>query len=441
MDLRFGDSKPTDEERAAVDALLGPPAVLVGGRASDRGRRSALGPRRPGGAGAPRPAVAGAARGQRPGGLDQRGRARLHLPAADGAAGGGVRGGDVLRDVLREAAPARPSLHVCTDLACAARRAPGSCARARGAARPGGQPRDGVVWQPSPCLGLCERAPAAPGPRGRAAAEAIRRDGRRAAPAPPPASGAHATAERRPGGVPRPGAAAEEPPAGLAVPQAGDPSLVLLRRVGVVDPGSPRRLPRRTAGTRPAPGLRARPGRGDPRGHRRRGWSGRGGAAFPTGRKWQATARPARPAALPGLQRRRERAGHLQGPGDHGGRPVRAGRGDDDRGLRDRARTRATSTCAASTRARCAAWGTPSSRPGRAACSATTSSARGTPSTSRSGAARAPTSAARRPPSSTRSRATAASRAPSRRSRWRRACSASRPRSTTSRRWSTCCRS
>lgn len=25
MDLRFGDSKPTDEERAAVDALLGPP--------------------------------------------------------------------------------------------------------------------------------------------------------------------------------------------------------------------------------------------------------------------------------------------------------------------------------------------------------------------------------------------------------------------------------
>ncbi|MGE6736101.1 NADH-quinone oxidoreductase subunit E, partial [Streptomyces sp. NPDC059900] len=25
MDLHFGDSKPTDEERAAVDAVLGPP--------------------------------------------------------------------------------------------------------------------------------------------------------------------------------------------------------------------------------------------------------------------------------------------------------------------------------------------------------------------------------------------------------------------------------
>jgi NADH-quinone oxidoreductase subunit F len=25
VDLHFGDSKPTDEERAAVDALLGPP--------------------------------------------------------------------------------------------------------------------------------------------------------------------------------------------------------------------------------------------------------------------------------------------------------------------------------------------------------------------------------------------------------------------------------
>ena len=46
---------------------------------------------------------------------------------------------------------------------------------------------------------------------------------------------------------------------------------------------------------------------------------GRGGAAFPTGRKWEAVA-PGRGApALPRLQRRRVRARHLQGPRPDGG--------------------------------------------------------------------------------------------------------------------------
>ena len=52
---------------------------------------------------------------------------------------------------------------------------------------------------------------------------------------------------------------------------------------------------------------------------------------FPTGRKWEAVARDAGAAALPGLQRRRVRARHLQGSRADGGRPVRGGRGDDDR--------------------------------------------------------------------------------------------------------------
>ena len=77
---------------------------------------------------------------------------------------------------------------------------------------------------------------------------------------------------------------------------------------------------------------------------------GRGGAAFPTGRKWEAVARAAGAAALPGLQRRRVRAGHVQGPRADRGRPVRGHRGDDDRRLRDRLRARLSSTCAASTR-------------------------------------------------------------------------------------------
>ena len=66
---------------------------------------------------------------------------------------------------------------------------------------------------------------------------------------------------------------------------------------------------------------------------------GRGGAAFPTGRKWDAVAR-SRSSPLPGLQRRRVGAGDVQGPGADGERSVRAGRGDDDRRLRDRLRAR-----------------------------------------------------------------------------------------------------
>ena len=58
---------------------------------------------------------------------------------------------------------------------------------------------------------------------------------------------------------------------------------------------------------------------------------------------------PARAAALPRVQRRRVRAGHVQGPGPARGRPVRHGRGDDHRRLRDRREPRATSTSAAST--------------------------------------------------------------------------------------------
>ena len=66
---------------------------------------------------------------------------------------------------------------------------------------------------------------------------------------------------------------------------------------------------------------------------------GRGGAAFPTGRKWDAVA-ASRSTALPRLQRRRVRAGHVQGSGHHRRRSVRADRGDDDRRLRDGLRAR-----------------------------------------------------------------------------------------------------
>ncbi|NBE53939.1 complex I 51 kDa subunit family protein, partial [Streptomyces boluensis] len=86
-----------------------------------------------------------------------------------------------------------------------------------------------------------------------------------------------------------PETATPEPPAALAVPQAGQKGLILLKRVGVVDPyslddyranGGYTAL-RRAFTLGPAEVIREVTDAG---------LLGRGGAAFPTGRKWQATA-------------------------------------------------------------------------------------------------------------------------------------------------------
>ena len=73
-----------------------------------------------------------------------------------------------------------------------------------------------------------------------------------------------------------------------------------------------------------------------------------------------------RPPALLRLQRRRVRARHVQGPRDDGERPVRRHRGADDRRLRDGERDTASSTSAASTRSRTSACATRSRSAARA---------------------------------------------------------------------------
>ncbi|MEU5926141.1 NADH-ubiquinone oxidoreductase-F iron-sulfur binding region domain-containing protein [Streptomyces antimycoticus] len=274
MDLRFGAGKPTDEERAAVDALLGPPESAWegaddrndtdlrwarGGREA-RERRELLLP----GLHALNDRVGWISEG----GLDYLCR-RLTVPPAEGYG--------VATFYAMFAVKPRPAtvVHVCTDLACAARGSARVCTELERDLGPAGSAGSGAVWQPSPCLGLCERAPAA---------LTIR-----AGEAPQAAVVAPATAEAVADAASAPHDAPAEPPAAAAVPQTGADGLVLLRRVGVVDPGSLDDY--RTHGGYAA--LRRAFTLG-PAGVIREvteaGLVGRGGAAFPTGRKWAATA-------------------------------------------------------------------------------------------------------------------------------------------------------
>ena len=78
------------------------------------------------------------------------------------------------------------------------------------------------------------------------------------------------------------------------------------------------------------------------------GLRGRGGAGFPTGMKWQFVRQEVAEAALHLLQRRRERAGHVQGPRAHGAESAPAARRLRDRRATPSARRSRTSTSAAS---------------------------------------------------------------------------------------------
>ena len=174
--------------------------------------------------------------------------------------------------------------HVCDDIACRLAGAEDTCAALERTIGPSGAgDADGRVgWLRSPCLGLCERAPAAlitsAGERPRVASAApvdaagiiARLDGSRAA------------ESRRP----------------ERIPQHGDASLRLLGRVGVVDPsslddyranGGYTALPRALEIGADAVITEVTASK----------LMGRGGAAFPTGRKWAAVAgQPAQPHYL-----------------------------------------------------------------------------------------------------------------------------------------------
>ena len=289
MDLHVIGPLASPAERAAVDALLGPPQSGWAG-------------------GARNPAIEGhAARG----GHEARSRRDLLIPVLHAVQSRiGWISQPALNYVCRRltvppaeawgvatfyalfATSARPPVvaHVCDDIACRLEGAEALCADLERTLGPAGQPTsDGrSTWLRSPCLGLCERAPAA-------MFTVAGEQPRTVTVAPVDAVGIASRLDDTAAGRP---IAAEADDVRASVPQAGAPGLRLLARVGVADPTSladyrahggfvalQRALalgPEATIAEVTASKL-----------------MGRGGAAFPTGRKWAAVAAaPAQPHYL-----------------------------------------------------------------------------------------------------------------------------------------------
>ncbi len=237
-------------------------------------------------------------------------------------------------------------VHVCDDLACRCRGSDELIAAARGAAsaRRVSSPADGsATWYRSPCLGQCDRAPAALRHGGRRASRRSTCSRRSASAMCSPPSTA-----RRAGPAPRRRVAA-----GRATP-----ALRLLRAGRRRRPDEPRRLPRaRRLRRRSAARSRLAPRASSAR-SRTRSLLGRGGAAFPTGRQVGGRRAPAGAAPLRRLQRRRVRA---RAPSRIGvimdGDPFALIEAMTIAGYATGCRAAATSTSAASTRWRTARSG------------------------------------------------------------------------------------
>jgi len=279
LDLHLTAARASTEEQAAVDALLGEPESSWdgGARQIERDGRAAFGGE--------------AARSRRhlllpvlhaiqerigwisPGALNYA-SLRLNVAPAEAHAVASFYG-------MFSLTPRPPvTAHVCDDIACMTRGAGALCAKLEHRLGPAGSPCvDGQAsWQRSACLGLCERAPAA-------LIAAAGKMPRERVIAPATAERVFSTMQDAVNGK-----LPTEPDtlsAKLSVPQAGQAQLRLLRRVGPIDATSLDDY--RRAGGYDA--LRQAFELGAERVIREVIDSkllGRGGAAFPTGKKWEA---------------------------------------------------------------------------------------------------------------------------------------------------------
>ena len=289
MDLHVIGPLASPAERSAVDAVLGPPAtrwvggertpgaeghVAHGGHAA-RSRRDLLLP------------VLHAVQ-DRIGWISQPALnyvcKRLTIPPAEAY-------GVATFYALYATKPRPPVVaHLCDDIACRLAGAEDVARDVERALGPEGEPRPGAgaTWLRSPCIGRCERAPAAlvtvagetPQTLELAPIDAAAVLGHVEASARSPVRGA--------------GGGSAPSPQRLAwlrhsLPQVGDDGLTLLRRVGRIDPTSLADY-RMTGGYEALTTALQRGPAWTIAEVTASGLMGRGGAAFPTGRKWSAVA-------------------------------------------------------------------------------------------------------------------------------------------------------
>jgi NADH-quinone oxidoreductase subunit F len=300
MDLKLLEAAPSAEEREAVDALLGAPSSGWDGGTRDPERDTHVAF----------------------GGHDARGRRHLLLPALHAVQSrvGWISEGALNYVCTRLTVPPadawgvatfyalfsttprpRRVLHVCDDLACKCRGADQLIAALEREVGPEHHAPSGnhatvgeLAWVRSPCLGLCDRAPAAlvqefgAAPRDEwiAGASEILRAARKGA----AAEGVE--------GEPSADVLGQTPRAAYVGIHGSADDALLLKRVGTVDPTSIHayRAAQGYAALAKALEIGAEAVIAEITASK---LLGRGGAAFPTGRKWDAVAKqPARPHYL-----------------------------------------------------------------------------------------------------------------------------------------------